>query len=63
MLEAVLKSSSVVICSLIFIGGIYVFAAHFPEEGMELIIQTVFLHIVKHTDLIYICHEVLPDTS
>ena len=60
MFEAVLKSASVVVSFLILICGIYIFSSHFPEEWMELVVQTVFLHIIKYPDFIDICHKVGP---
>ena len=60
MLEAVLKSSAVMIIDLILILRIYILAAYLPEERMELILIAVLLEIIEELDLLAVGLEVRP---
>ena len=60
MLEAVLKSSSVMIINLILILRVGVLSAHLPEERMELILVAVLLEIIQKLNLLAVRLEVGP---
>ena len=55
-----MESSVVMISEFILVIRIYIVAADFPEERMELVVQTVFSHLPDDLDLVDIRLEVAP---